>query len=205
MKNVLIADDHEIVRRGIRMIIENFPEKYNFIEAATCDEVVKALSIQQIHYAVLDMFMTDGNIFSVLEQIIEIGRGAAILVYSMNAERIYARRFIEKGIRGFLCKQASIDELEDGIRTVFNGEIYLSPELKETFVNAGLPPNPIESLSNRELEVAEYVAAGMTLKEISGIMRLDSTTVSTYRRRAFEKLGVQNNIELKDKILLYKM
>lgn len=207
MKNVLIADDHEIVRKGIRMLIEGFPQKYHYIEASTCKEVVDILANQEVDFAILDMFLADGSIFSAIQQIAQFSQRTTILVYSMNAEHIYAKRFIEKGVRGFVCKQSSIGELEKAIQVVFNGEIYLSPELKEALFNparASLPQNPIDSLSDRELEVVEYMVMGMGTKEIAHIMKLDTTTVSTYRRRAFEKLDAQNTIELKDKFLLYK-
>lgn len=88
-----------------------------------------------------------------------------------------------------------------------NGQVYISDELKATLLNTSrtkLTQNPIDLLSDRELEVMEYVAIGMGTKEIAQKMNLDITTISTYRRRAFEKLDVQNTIELKEKFLLYK-
>lgn len=207
MKNVLIADDHRIVRLGVRMIIQKFPEQYNFIEASTCTEVVQILSSQPIHYAILDMFLADGNLFSVIPQISESSQRSSILVYSMNAERIYARRFMGKGIQGFVCKNSGIDELERAIQTIFRGEVYLGRELKDLLFSPSKTKsseNPIDTLSDRELEVVEYVAMGMGSKEIAHKMKLDNTTVSTYRRRAFEKLEAENAVELKDKFLLYK-
>lgn len=207
MENVLIADDHEIVRRGIRMIIESFPQKYQFIEATSCEEVTKVLSRERIHYAIIDMVLSDGNILSIIQHIEACAPQTNILVYSMNAEKIYARRFIQKGVRGFLNKQTSIGELEKAILTIFKGEIYLSEDLKATLLNnlqANPSQNPIDSLSDRELEVVEYIAIGMGSKEVAQKMHLDITTVSTYRRRAFEKLDVQNVIELKEKLFLYK-
>lgn len=208
METILIADDHEIVRRGIRMMIEGFPRKYNFIEAATCAEVLQAMSGKSIHYTILDMSFADGNIFSSIQLITEYSRQTNILVYSMNAEKIYAKRLIEKGIRGFVSKQASIQELENAIHNLLNGEIYLSPELKYGLLTQSTKDvlaNPIDLLSDRELEVIEYVAIGLGSKEIARKMDLDITTVSTYRRRAFEKLNVENVVELNDKFLLYKM
>ncbi len=207
MKTVLIADDHEMVRRGVKMSIRSFPEQYHFIEASTCAEVVEILSSQEVDYAILDMFLADGNIFSIIQQISEQSERVIFLVYSMSAERIYAKRFIEKGVRGFVCKQSSVDELEKAIQTVFSGDTYLSPGLKEILfssIKSTLPRNPIDSLSDRELEVVEYVAMGMGTKEIAEKMKIDSTTISTYKRRAFEKLDVQNTIEMKEKLLLYK-
>jgi two-component system invasion response regulator UvrY len=208
METILIADDHEIVRRGVRMIIGSFPKKYHFIEAATCTAVIQALSRQPVHYSILDMNLADGNIFSMLQEVSGYCYPTKILVYSMNAEKIYARRLIEKGVRGFVSKQGSLEELECAVRSVLNGEIYISTALKESLFGAArgkLFENPIDQLSDRELEVAEYVSTGMGAKEIAQKMNLDITTISTYRRRAFEKLDVQNMIELKDKFLFYKM
>lgn len=207
METVLIADDHEIVRHGIRMLIESFPKKYRFIEAGSCAEVAQALSGERVHYAILDMVLTDGNILSVIQHIEACSHQTNILVYSMNEERIYAQRFIERGVHGFLCKQTSIEELEKAIHRILNGEVYLSEELKEKLLNSSnstLVQNPIDLLSDRELEVTEYISTGMGTKEIAQKMNLDLTTISTYRRRAFEKLDVQNAMELKEKFLLYK-
>lgn len=207
MKTVLIADDHEIVRRGVKMSIAGFPGEYQFVEASSCTEVVEILSTREIHYAILDMFLADGNIFSIIQQITEQSRHMTILVYTMSSERIYAKRFIQKGVRGFVCKQSGIDELEEAIQTVFNGETYMSPALKEMLLSPGkadMHSNLIDLLSDRELEVAEYMIMGMGTKEIARKMKVDTTTISTYRRRAFEKLDVQNAIELKEKFLLYK-
>ena len=207
METILIADDHEIIRRGVRMIIESLPQQYQFIEAATCAEVLKTLSTRPVHYSILDMFLADGNLFSAMNEINAYSEQIKMLVYSMNAEKIYAGRLMQKGIRGFVSKQAPMEELESAIRCLLKGEIYLSSAAKENLFRNGKAvssDNPIHSLSDRELEVVEYVAVGMGAKEIANKMNLDITTVSTYRRRAFEKLNVQNMIELKDKFLLYK-
>lgn len=207
METILIGDDHEIVRRGVRMIIESFSRPYHFIEAATCTEVMQALMGRQVHYAILDMLLADGNIFSTLHELADY-KETGILVYSMNAEKIYARRLMQKGVRGFVNKQASMEELEIAIRNLLNGEIYLSPALKEAISvpeKVDLMENPLDTLSDRELEVVEYITIGMGAKEIAQKMNLDITTISTYRRRALEKLEVQNVMELKDKFLLYKL
>ena len=208
MKTILIADDHEIVRRGVRMIIESLPEKYHFIEVTTCSEVLQAVTSGQVHYAILDMFMPDGNMFPVIQQVRDISPHTSILIYSMSAEKVYARRLLQNGVRGFVSKQASIGELENALRGFLKGDIYLSAEVKDILlkpVREGLPDNPIDLLSDRELEVVEYIVMGLGSKEIAQKMNLDITTVSTYRRRALEKLEVENVVELKDKFLLYKM
>jgi DNA-binding NarL/FixJ family response regulator len=204
METILIADDHEIVRRGTRMIIEEMPVKYNLIEVSTIAEATDILGRSQVDYAILDLFLEDGNIFSSLIQHPEYFTQTRIMVYSMNGEQIYGKRLLDKGVRGFINKKASIAELEIAIRSLLSDEIYLSASLKKLLFSPGEKRNPLDLLSDRELEVAEYVATGMGAKEIAGKLNLDITTVSTYRRRAFEKLDVQNNIELKEKFFVYK-
>src|ERR1051326_4794485 len=105
----------------------------------------------------------------------------------MNAEKIYARRLMQKGIKGFVSKQAPMQQLQTAIRFVLDGEIYLSSVTKEALTQPERSDrfvNPIDSLSDRELEVVEYVSSGIGVKEIAMLMHLDITTVSTYRRRA---------------------
>jgi two-component system, NarL family, invasion response regulator UvrY len=207
METILIADDHEIVRQGIRRIIESFPKKYRLMETSTCKGVIEILSDAKVEYTILDMHLEDGNIFSTINNFTDYYNKTNILVYSMNAEKIYARRLIQKGVKGFVSKQAPMGTLEAAIRSVLNGEMYLSPWLKEALSQQSKTDqfaNPIDSLSDRELEVIEYTSSGMGVKEISMRMNLEAATVSTYRRRAFDKLGVENVVELNNKLVLYK-
>jgi two-component system invasion response regulator UvrY len=207
METILVADQQQIIRMGIRTIIETQPQQFIIIEATTCTEVMQILSTQQVRYAILDMFLADGNIFSAMHKFIDHAQVTNILVYAMN-EKLYARRLMQKGIRGFVSKRASVEELNDAIHCLFKGEMYVSEDMKAQLfkpVKADLFENMLDSLSDRELEVVEYVVMGMGPTEIAQKMTLDVTTISTYRRRAFDKLGVHNLIELKDKFQLFKM
>lgn len=207
METILIADDHEIVRQAVRMMVDTLQGHYKILEAATCSEAITILSEQKVSFAILDMSYADGNIFSSDQQLSDYCKKTAILIYSMNDERIYGKRLLQKGVRGFVSKQASVHELKVAIDNLLKGEVYLSPWLKESFCmpeKTSQAKHPIEALSDRELEVAEYIMTGMGTKEIAWKMNLDITTISTYRRRAFEKLDVQNVIQLKDKFLFYK-
>jgi DNA-binding NarL/FixJ family response regulator len=208
METILIADDHEIIRRGIRMIIETLPGQYNLIEASSCADTTAAFSGQKVHYGILDMVFSDGNLFTDPGLLATYGDATDILVYSMNAESIYGKRLLQKGIKGFVGKKARIEELENAIRSLLEGRRYISPHLQEALLapsRADDTGNPIHSLSDRELQVVEYTTLGLPVKEIALKMNLDITTVSTYRRRALKKLDVQNLFELKDKFLFYKM
>jgi DNA-binding NarL/FixJ family response regulator len=208
METILIADDHGIVRQGVRMIIEGLSEKYNCVEASSCEEVQKIFSEQKIHYAVLDLFLIDGNLYPVIVQMLKSQSPANMLIYSMNAERVYAKRLLEKGVKGFVSKQADFEQLEQAINCLLNDEIYMSPELMQHLFNADKSrqwDTPINKLSDRELEVAEYSITGLGTKEIASRMDLDIATVSIHKRKALDKLNAKNMMELKEIFLLYKM
>ena len=207
MKTILIADDHEIVRHGIKFMIKSFSNDYNFLEASTCMEITKLLKGEPIHYVVLDLFLTDGNAFPIVDTIAEQYPETGILIYTMNAEKVYAKRLMQKGIRGFVSKQASVAELEQAIKDFLNDERYIYSTLMKELIKQDLSDvelNPIDMLSDRELEVVEYLAMGLGAKEISNKMNVDISTISRFRKRALEKFNVENNTELKDKFLLYK-
>jgi two-component system, NarL family, invasion response regulator UvrY len=203
MKTILIADDHEIIRLGVRMLIESLPRNYNVIEAATCLEIMQVLSRKQTDYAILDVFLADGNILSYMKKIARYCQQTSILVYSGVSEKIYAKRFLKRGIRGLVSKHSPLEELEKAIRCFLDGEIYLSKSIKENLLKPSrIGENPFDSLSDRELQVAEYVAMGVGVQEIAQKMRLDALTICTYRRSAFEKLNIENVIELEGKFQL---
>lgn len=204
MKTILVVDDHEIVRDGIKMITEGFNGQYHFLEASTCGEVKQLLKKEPIHYIILDLFLPDGNAFTLIDAIVYHYPETAILIYTMNSEKIYGKRLIRKGVRGFVSKRAGISDLEDAIHSFINGKTHLSAQLEKDMSDPDTEENPIDLLSDRELEVVEYLVMGMTTKEISYKLNVNSTTVSTFRRRAMEKLGAENNADLKDKFSLFK-
>lgn len=203
MKHILIADDHEIVRQGVQMIARGSASGYHFLEASSCAEVALHFEHADIAFAILDIFLVDGNTCSLIDELVRRYPQTGILVYTMSPERIYGKRLLQKGVRGFLCKQSSITELESALERLLAGDVYISNELQAR-LHSIAHDNPVDMLSDRELEVVEYLAMGLGTKEISNHMHLDATTISTYRRRALDKLNVTNNIELKDKFLLYK-
>lgn len=207
MQTILIADDHEIVRHGIKVMIKSFNREYNFLEASTCKEIEKLLKSQSIDYIVLDLFLTDGNAFPIVDSIVEEYPEAGILIYTMNAEKVYAKRLMQKGVRGFLSKQASVAELEQAIKDFLNDEGYIYSTLMKQLFRQDLEGdelNPIDLLSDRELEVVEYLVMGLGTKDIANKMNVVISSISRFRQRALEKFGVENNAELKDKFLLYR-
>ncbi len=208
MTTFLIADDHEIIRSGIRMMLSSMGRNFEILEAGSCADILSCMKQQKrINFAVLDMFFPDGNILSITHSLIEHNPQIKVLIYSMSPERIYGKRFLSMGVKGFLSKGESIETLELALNKVIDGEVYMSPNLQESIV-AGFKQdegtNPIDLLSNRELEVAEYLLAGMGTKEIAIRISLDITTVSVHKRRILKKLAVENLVDFREKYLLYK-
>src|SRR5271154_3773960 len=145
MKSILIADDHEIVRRGIVALLDDLPVKYKIIEAADCSTVLSVLFKEHPEYLILDMNLADGNIFNNVQNIIEIYPDTRVLIYTMKSEKLYAIRLLKIGVKGFVSKESSINELKEAIQKFLNDDMYLSSQLKEQlFVSSqpGIQENP---------------------------------------------------------------
>lgn len=207
MKKILIADDHEIVRNGLRLLINQIAPDSIITEVETCEEIHKVLTSQHPHFIILDMYFSDGNVFTLVREIVELYPSIDILIYSMNSEKLYAKRFLQMGARGFVSKQSSLLELKEAIEKILKGEIYISPRIREQlfhYKKGTIEQNPIDQLSDRELEVAEYVIAGSGTKEIAKMMHLEITSISTFRQRIFKKLRVNNVLELNEVFKIYR-
>lgn len=208
METILIADGHALIRKGIRMIIEGFQKKYKIIETSTCSDVKKLMGRRQVQYAIVDLLLPDGNLLFPADNMLIYSQQVKILVYTASTDKLYARWLFQKGIRGYLCKQSSIADLEKAIGTVLNNEIHLTASQKEILFKpaaASIPKSPFELLTAREITVAEGLLTGIGTSELARMMELDKSTVSTYRKRLFEKMEVKNVLELKDKFIWYQM
>jgi two-component system invasion response regulator UvrY len=131
-----------------------------------------------------------------------------VLMFSMSAENIYAKRFLKAGAMGFISKDAPLDEITKAIQQVLHNKKYFSPALTDKFVNESLednPSNPFDKLSRREFEIASLLLSGETLSEISHSLNLQISTVGTHKARMFEKLQVTNLLELKELATTYNL
>jgi DNA-binding NarL/FixJ family response regulator len=131
-----------------------------------------------------------------------------ILVFSMNAEDLYAKRFLKLGAKGYLHKESKPEEIKKAIQTVLEGNIYMSRPLKERMMNEMLKEstdNPFEKLSHRELEIVRYFLLGYSVADIKKTLNIHASTIGTYKMRLFEKLNVKNAFELSKLATLYNM
>jgi two-component system invasion response regulator UvrY len=196
---ILIADDHAIVRKGLVQIIqEEFPA-IEVTEVANSNEVLDQVTKQIWDIILLDISMPGRNGIETLKQIRANGIKAPVLMLSMHPEEQYAIRVLKAGASGFLNKQSATEELLIAIHKVLSGKKYISSSIAEKLAE-GLGGNEKklahELLSDREMQVLQFIASGKTVSEIAEEISLSVNTISTYRTRILEKMGLNNNAEL---------
>lgn len=209
MKKILIADDHSIVRLGASIIINEKFKNTEIINATTIEEVYNNLKDSRFDLLLLDINMPGGNNIKVVNEILGIQSDLKILVFSSYDENIYALRYIEAGAAGYLNKNTAMEELANAIQSIQERGRYMSDAIKDLYVQKLTTnkstldkANPLYKLSNREMDVAKHLIDGHGILEVSNLLKLSSSTVSTYKSRIFEKLSVSNIPEL---IELFKL
>jgi len=199
MKNILIVDDHEVVRDGVKRLFDEQPLKVSFGEASAAPEAVKLVREQNWDVVVLDLSLGGRNGLEVLKELKELRSRLAVLVLSMHSEEQYARRAFKAGAAGYITKDSPRAELFQAINKVSKGGRYISPALAEKLIfdldKAPARP-PHETLSNREFEVMCLIASGKTVGEIADRLSLSDRTISTHRARILEKMEMKTNAEL---------
>jgi DNA-binding NarL/FixJ family response regulator len=199
MIKVLIADDHPIVRQGLRQILAGTADMEVAGEAVNSQEALDQVRVGGWDVLVLDMTMPGRSGFDILKELKHEQPHLPVLVLSIHAEEQLAVRVLKAGASGYLTKENAPDELVKAIRRVVSGGRYISPSLAETLafglVAASDRPRH-ETLSDREFQVMQSMAKGKTLTEIAEALSLSAKTVSTYRARLLEKLNLKTNAEL---------
>ncbi len=208
MPNILIADDHTIVRYGATLIIKELLPGGQVSEAVNFNQALKLLDSQSFDLLILDINIPGGNNLQMIDVIRLHQPNIKILIFSGYDEQLFALRYLQAGVDGYLVKNSPEDELKTAIRTVLNNEKYLSPTVKQHLLNgltakSNMSRNPLHALSNRELEVMQLLIKGSSVADIGTVLSLQISTVSTYKARIFEKLEVGNVIELAEKVRLY--
>jgi two-component system, NarL family, invasion response regulator UvrY len=198
-KKVLIVDDHEVVRDGVKTLLHEQPGAISCGEAGTPDEAVHMALIEDWDAVVLDLSFAGKSGLEVLKQLKQIRPRLPVLVLTMHSEEQYARRAFKAGAAGFISKDSPRAELSKAIHKVMEGGKYLSPALAERLIidlERGVHRPPDETLSDREFQVMRLIASGKTLSEIAALLSLSDKTISTYRARLMEKMGMRTNAEL---------
>jgi DNA-binding NarL/FixJ family response regulator len=199
MIRIMIADDHAIVRQGLRQILAAQADFQVVAEAANHSEVMQQIRREPCDVLVLDIAMPGKNGIETLKQVRLEKPMLPVLILSMYSEDQYAVRALKAGAWGYLTKMAAADQLVDAIRQVVRGRKYITPELGQSLVDSiqRRSDAPAHSLlSDREFQTLRLIASGKTLTQIGAALALSPKTVSVYRARLLEKLGMQTNAEL---------
>ena len=199
MLKILIADDHAIVRQGLKQIVTETQDMIVAGEASNGQELLNKINEDDYDVVVLDITMPGRNGIDVLRQLRSERPQLPILILSVHSEEQYALRALKAGASGYLTKESAPDELVLAIRKISGGGKYISSSLAEKLafdLAAGHEQTPHETLSDREYQVMCMIASGKTVIEIAQELSLSEKTVSTYRARILEKMKMKNNAEL---------
>src|SRR5688572_3991968 len=195
----LVADDHAIVRKGLAQIwCDEFPSAI-VKEVSNSQEVIEESQKETWDVILLDISMPGRNGIETLKQIRSEGVKTPILMLSMHSEDQYAIRVLKAGASGFLNKETATEELLVAVRKLLDGRKYVTASVAEKLIDTlgdKEQKSSHDSLSDREMQVLQYIASGKTVSEIADELSLSVNTISTYRSRILEKLNLKNSAEL---------
>ena len=192
----LVADDHSMVRMGVKLMLEVDYSQVRIDEAENGNEIVEKIKLWRYDLLILDFQMPNTDTFSIISNVLARDRSLKILIYTMAFEKIYAGKLFNAGVKGFLSKEAKIMELLKAVHVVLRGEICASEQWFNAKKGGTTLSNPFSTLSNKEMDILAYLVQGKTTKEISSLLNLQLSTISTHKFRIFRKLNVSNLVEL---------
>ncbi len=199
MKRMLITDDHDIVRFGLKVMLKEHFSDYTIDEAWNAESVMEQMKQNAYDVVLLDLIMPDTDALVLLHYIRNFHPDCKVLVISMNEEAVYGLRSIQSGAHGYVSKDKLKEHIVQAIRTILSGKRYVSEALAGVLVQYSLEGkslNPFERLSPREFQVAMYIVKDFSPKQISEMLQVQYGTVNTLKQRIFDKLNIEHRKEL---------
>ncbi|HFD79857.1 MAG TPA: two-component system response regulator UvrY [Gammaproteobacteria bacterium] len=196
---IILVDQQELVRSGVRRLLEDMPQLHVVAEAGSGEEAVELTHTMKPDVVLMDVHIPGIGGLEATRRIAAADSLVRIIVVTLQADDPFPTQLLDAGASGYLTKHCSIEEIVDAIRTVTRGERYISADIARQMALSMLPgreESPFDRLSQRELQVMLMVAQGQNVHDISDRLCLSSKTVSTYRYRLYDKLGVENDVEL---------
>lgn len=199
MINLIIADDHAVVRRGLKQILEDSTDIRVAGEASNGRELLNLIDTNSFDAVVLDVSMPGMDGLDTLKEIKLNKPALPVLIFTIYPEEQYALRVLKSGASGYINKESEPEELINAIRTVSSGRKYISPNIAELIassIGSQSDQMPHDNLSDREFQVMCLIASGNSVTNIAEKLSLSINTISTYRNRILDKMGMKNNAEL---------
>jgi len=199
MIKVLIADDHAIVREGLKQILSDIPDMKVFGEAGSGDEALQLIRNKGWHIMLLDIAMPGKNVLELIKLAKHQSPHLPILILSMYPEDQYAIRMLRAGADGYLTKESAPEQLVAAIRKVAKGGKYISAAMTEKLIeelNPNQEKSPHTTLSDREFQVFRGICSGKSITDLAQQMTLSVKTISTYRTRLMKKMNMSKNAEI---------
>ena len=196
---ILIADDHAVVREGLKQILTGVPGVKEIDDACDGFELLEKVKVKNYDIVVLDISMPGKSGLEVLKELKILKPKLPVLILSIYPEGQYAIRVLKAGASGYLTKDSASEELVNAVEKIYAGRKYITPTLAEKLASEFSIDEdklPHELLSDREFEVFKMIAAGKTVKEISEKLFISVKTVSTYKVRIFEKMNIESRAEI---------
>jgi DNA-binding NarL/FixJ family response regulator len=199
----LLADDHSIVRQGVEIVINDIVPNAEVYHTSSLQQIVGLVASRGIEIAIIDAHFPDGNSLHILSQMRNANPDIKILIFSGLEENVHALKFINSGANGYLSKLGEEEDLRQAISDIINDGKYISAvsqDLLAQFANNPGMVNPLNVLTNRELQIAILYAEGYGNLEIANDLDIKQNTVSTIKKNIFNKLKIENLVELIDLI-----
>ena len=206
MHKMLIVDDHSVVRTGLKFIVKQNLQNIEVFEASDGNEAIELYKKNEFDLIILDIFIPETNVINLINYFLTKNPAQNILIFTMNSEELYGKRFLKMGAKGYLSKESPDEEIVRAIWIVLKGARYISNNLAQLLSIEALDnkkENPFEALSNREFEVTMCLIKGDSMMQIADTLNLHSSTVATHKAHVFEKVGVQNILQLAEMARLY--
>jgi len=196
---VLLVDDHELVRTGIRRLLDDFSDIEVIAEGDSGEQAIKLAREHKPEIVLMDVNMPGIGGLEATRKLIQIDPAIKVIIVTIHVDEPFPTRLLKAGAAGYLTKGCAVDEIVDAIRSVKNGKRFIGTDVAQQLALSMLPGNdktPFDALSQRELQVMLMVTQGQKIQEIADKLCLSPKTVSTYRYRLFEKLDVKSDVEL---------
>ena len=194
---LLLADDHTLVRAGIRSLLESIEGVDVIAETGDGREALELIAKHRPDVALLDIGMPGLNGLEVAKRTPQASPETRIIILSMHADAAYVKKALRAGVAGYLLKGASVAELPLAVQAVMRGESYLTPKISSSVVEGILgkeeqEPDPLDGLTTRQREILQLIAEGQSTKEIAGILEISVKTVESHRLRMMDRLGIHD-------------